>query len=255
MAGKGGGAWKVAYADFVTAMMAFFMVMWLTAQKPEVKEGVASYFRDPFADKDGGADSKGPKRPRAPVNSVFPPTEADKQRPISERDSPANRVPAPTIARRATEAPWIAVNFPVGEARLTEEARDQLSAAAEALVGKPNRVELRAHTVRKPLPEGSPFRSHWELCFAQAEAVREALVAGGVESYRFRLSQSEGNEPANAAVDRRAVAQNSRVDLYILNEFADPPPGVVAGPRRRAIDSAPQPADRKKAEHNRGEER
>ncbi len=38
MAGKGGGAWKVAYADFVTAMMAFFMVMWLTSQKPAVKE-------------------------------------------------------------------------------------------------------------------------------------------------------------------------------------------------------------------------
>ena len=33
MAGHGGGAWKVAYADFVTAMMAFFMVMWITAQK------------------------------------------------------------------------------------------------------------------------------------------------------------------------------------------------------------------------------
>src|SRR6185295_4310984 len=48
MAG-GGGAWKVAYADFVTAMMAFFMVMWLTAQKPDVKQAVAGYFRDPFA--------------------------------------------------------------------------------------------------------------------------------------------------------------------------------------------------------------
>ena len=46
MAG-GGGAWKVAYADFVTAMMAFFMVMWLVNQAPEVKEAVAGYFQDP----------------------------------------------------------------------------------------------------------------------------------------------------------------------------------------------------------------
>ncbi len=38
MAAGGGGAWKVAYADFVTAMMAFFMVMWLTSQKPESKK-------------------------------------------------------------------------------------------------------------------------------------------------------------------------------------------------------------------------
>src|SRR5215216_2315665 len=47
--GGAGGAWKVAYADFVTAMMAFFMVMWLTGQKEGVKEAVAGYFREPFA--------------------------------------------------------------------------------------------------------------------------------------------------------------------------------------------------------------
>ena len=46
MAG-GGGAWKVAYADFVTAMMAFFMVMWLVAQDQKVKDSIAKYFVDP----------------------------------------------------------------------------------------------------------------------------------------------------------------------------------------------------------------
>ena len=49
-----GGAWKVAYADFVTAMMAFFLVMWLVAQAPEVKAGVGEYFRDPGAFSEGG---------------------------------------------------------------------------------------------------------------------------------------------------------------------------------------------------------
>ncbi len=49
MGGKGhsGGAWKVAYADFVTAMMALFLVLWLVAQKPEIKEAVALRFRNP----------------------------------------------------------------------------------------------------------------------------------------------------------------------------------------------------------------
>lgn len=45
--GHHGGAWKVAMADFMTAMMAFFMVMWLVGQKPEVREAVAGYFQDP----------------------------------------------------------------------------------------------------------------------------------------------------------------------------------------------------------------
>jgi flagellar motor protein MotB len=48
MAGHGGGAWKVAYADFVTAMMAFFMVMWIVAQDTKVKEQIAHYFVTPM---------------------------------------------------------------------------------------------------------------------------------------------------------------------------------------------------------------
>jgi chemotaxis protein MotB len=47
--GHHGGAWKVAYADFVTAMMAFFIVMWILASSQEVKESVSSYFQDPGA--------------------------------------------------------------------------------------------------------------------------------------------------------------------------------------------------------------
>ena len=42
-----GGAWKVAYADFVTAMMAFFLVMWIVGQSRSVRAAVAGYFREP----------------------------------------------------------------------------------------------------------------------------------------------------------------------------------------------------------------
>jgi chemotaxis protein MotB len=44
---KGGGSWKVAYADFVTAMMAFFLVMWIGAQDAKTRQSVANYFVDP----------------------------------------------------------------------------------------------------------------------------------------------------------------------------------------------------------------
>ncbi|MBP3960891.1 hypothetical protein J8F10_37190 [Gemmata sp. G18] len=47
MAKGGGGSWKVAYADFVTAMMAFFLVMWIGAQDVKVRQSVANYFVDP----------------------------------------------------------------------------------------------------------------------------------------------------------------------------------------------------------------
>ncbi len=55
-AGHHGGAWKVAYADFVTAMMALFIVLWVLSQDDAMKESVARYFKDPigFSDKGKG---------------------------------------------------------------------------------------------------------------------------------------------------------------------------------------------------------
>jgi chemotaxis protein MotB len=48
VAAKGGGAWKVAYADFGTAMMAFFLVMWICGEDQQIRRGVSYYFQDPF---------------------------------------------------------------------------------------------------------------------------------------------------------------------------------------------------------------
>jgi len=58
MAAGGGGAWKVAYADFVTAMMAFFLVMWIVGQDQKVRKSVADYFSDPMAGMDDGSGKK-----------------------------------------------------------------------------------------------------------------------------------------------------------------------------------------------------
>ena len=59
MAGKGGGgAWKVAYADFVTAMMAFFMVMWIAGQDQKIRRSVSNYFSDPLGASNSGAGKR-----------------------------------------------------------------------------------------------------------------------------------------------------------------------------------------------------
>ena len=51
--GHHGGAWKVAYADFVTAMMAFFMVMWILGMDENVKNSIEGYFSNPVGYKKG----------------------------------------------------------------------------------------------------------------------------------------------------------------------------------------------------------
>ena len=59
MAGKGGGSWKVAYADFVTAMMAFFLVMWICGQDQKVRRSVSEYFSpDPLGSTSPGGSKK-----------------------------------------------------------------------------------------------------------------------------------------------------------------------------------------------------
>jgi chemotaxis protein MotB len=64
MAGKGGGSWKVAYADFVTAMMAFFMVMWIGSQDQKTRQAVANYFVDP------SGSAKKPVAPGSVMNTL-----------------------------------------------------------------------------------------------------------------------------------------------------------------------------------------
>jgi len=66
MAGKGGGAWKVAYADFVTAMMAFFLVMWIVGQDQKIRRSVSEYFSDPM-----GTESSGPSKKPTRTGSSY----------------------------------------------------------------------------------------------------------------------------------------------------------------------------------------
>lgn len=79
MAKGGGGAWKVAYADFVTAMMAFFLVMWICAQDQKIKQAIARYFVTPMGIMETGASKKpdqtGAIFPR-PTSGSVPDTEA-----------------------------------------------------------------------------------------------------------------------------------------------------------------------------------
>lgn len=221
MAGKGGGAWKVAYADFVTAMMAFFMVMWLTGQKPEVKEAIAEYFRDPFATEPGAAGNDRRTAPRGPRPSG---AAREQNRFLGDRGgSPGGRFGGadPHSASAHADAIRATVTFPVASAMLSGEQQDVLRRAINLFAGKSHRIEIRAHCLRQPLAAESPFVDHWELCYARCLVVKRQLEDLGVDPRRLRLSQAEGNEPAAADLSEDELQRNSRVDVILLPEFAD----------------------------------
>ena len=204
----GGGAWKVAYADFVTAMMAFFMVMWLTSQKAGVKEAVAGYFREPFA-----TYKSHQKGAAGTANPVLDPMYGHTAQPQKRRLA---------ISGDVTDYQFTLL-FPDGLAELEPEQGELVRDFVPMMAGKLNRIEVRAHCIRSPLPPNSPFHDHWDMCFARCQRVREELQKLGIEPERIRLSQAEGNEPLAANLTPDELKLNSRVDVILLPDLADIP--------------------------------
>jgi chemotaxis protein MotB len=215
----GGGAWKVAYADFVTAMMAFFMVMWLTGQNDGVKEAVAGYFREPFA-----TYKSHQKGAAATAKPVLDPMYGHTAQPQKRRLA---------ISGDVTDYQFT-ILFPEGLAELEPEQLAIVRDFAPMMAGKLNRIEVRAHCIRSPLPPNSPFRDHWDMCFTRCQRVRGELESLGIEPERIRLSQAEGNEPLATNLTPEELKLNSRVDVILLPDLAD-----IPWERRRAEEEEP----------------
>jgi len=251
MAGKGGGAWKVAYADFVTAMMAFFLVMWITAQSKPVKQAIAQYFNEPWASSgsstglssgpsggtsllpsagsslmpsDKPGDGSGKKRAESgPATRGRVPGEAgSKSPPDAEFKTLGLRKPSLAVLHdgdRRMEG--CLVRFAEDSADLSEDGKEQLKRLVPLLVGKRTKIELRGHATRRPPPPGSPYQDSWQLSYARCLATLRYLEQQGIEPERLRLSQAGAYEPQTIGAEPDGQATNSRVEVYVLDEIAE----------------------------------
>lgn len=222
MAGKGGGAWKVAYADFVTAMMAFFLVMWITAQNQPVKESIAHYFQDPFGEPDGlegaatavgvydtGWGLAGGSKRYKPMSDALVHDEANNNSTKTVIFDLGDNVRIGTM-----------LVFPHDSCVLDAAARSQLNALIPNLLGKPNLIEIRGHASRRPLPIDTPFEDAWQLSYSRCLETMKFLTERGVDESRIRLSQAGVSEPYTLRRDPVWQRRNSRVEVYVLSEFS-----------------------------------
>jgi len=235
MAGHGGGAWKVAYADFVTAMMAFFLVMWITAQSKQVKMAIAHYFNAPNeeAPVDPNATRSGPPPKRSDDPRETPPSV-----PISPLLKPQGPKEATNFSLRtgtrgdgAQKARLLAIHdgdrtldgnlvlFPHASAELTPQAKEQLKTLLPTLTGKRNKIEIRGHATRRPLPPGSPYQDAWQLSYARAQSTMQFLLEQGIDADRMRLTAAGPYEPNSIRPDEASQARNERAEVYVLNEL------------------------------------
>src|SRR5262249_13213751 len=234
MAGKGGGAWKVAYADFVTAMMAFFLVMWITGQSKPVKQAVAQYFEDPLGMNRGSRSTslKGPEDSTTigPFQSGRGPARglamADNKSnaPRNPRGVSATKPPKVVIYRHQHRTRSTGTNVPFAKdsAELDDRARQRLDQVLPLLLGKPNKIEIHVYTPRTPLEDTSQFLDLWQLSHARCMATMKYLVEqGNIDVERIRLSQDGEIEPFAPATETSAEQESCPVEVFLSDEHVN----------------------------------
>ncbi len=226
-AGHHGGAWKVAYADFVTAMMAFFLLMWLLGATTEKqRKSIADYFAPTLVQKkEGGGGGQGLLQGDTLVAHDAMPTaaggtgtravtstrEEDRRKFIDLARALKVRMEASTGLKRLLQnvrftetREGLRIDI-VDEANFSmfDIATDRLSPSARALVDEvahvaadvPNDLIVRGHTDSVPYAATAPM-NNWLLSTARAEATRQALAVSGVAVDRFaRIEGVADREP------------------------------------------------------------
>ena len=222
-----GGAWKVAYADFVTAMMALFIVLWMTNASKEIKVAVGGYFKDPR----GNSKMVGSNKTGA---GVFVALKKDDLRDLKDlleksirRVDPLDKLKnqiAITITDEGLrielmEAPS-GTFFQLGSATPTPALKVLLKVLSEQLGALPNKISIEGHTDSKPYSQSGIY-DNWELSTDRANAARRLMQEEGVR--RDQISQVRGFADQRLRLpDKPLDSSNRRITLVV--QYQEPKP-------------------------------
>src|SRR5271168_4446007 len=228
-----GGAWKVAYADFVTAMMALFIVLWLVNSSVKVKKAVSGYFNDPrSAYKETGSDKVGDAE-NMPVDEQNVLRLKERiQKAIQEQpdlEKLAKQIEI-TITPEGLRIELIEARngtfFETGSAKLSPNGQKLLGLLAGQLKSLPNHLLLEGHTDAQPYSDDASY-TNWELSADRANAARRLLQQDGVGA--SQISQVRGYADQLLRVKNDPMdPSNRRVSLIVQWVEAPPPPAANA---------------------------
>jgi chemotaxis protein MotB len=184
--GHHGGAWKVAYADFVTAMMALFIVLWLMNSSKKIQEAVGGYFKDP---KGTAAMLGSEKQLRGQNESVV---KEDMEKLKEELQLAIKQMPdfdklkdqiEMTITKEGLRIELLESEkgtfFDSGSAKISGNGKELLLMLGGEFGKLPNTVAIEGHTDSKPYAQGSNY-GNWELSSDRANAARRLLQEHGI---------------------------------------------------------------------------
>jgi chemotaxis protein MotB len=228
--GHHGGAWKVAYADFVTAMMSLFIVLWLLNSTPQVKKAIAGYFNDPLGtSKNMGTDMLGSGESVTIDQTTVQKLQEEIKKAIirqKELDKLANQVEL-KITDEGLRIELIDGKsgsfFESGSPKLTEDGLKLLNSIADQLKPLPNHLLIEGHTDAKPFGDTTNGYSNWELSSDRANSARRILQADGIGD--DRIAQIRGYAAQSLRTPSDPLSPSNR-RISIVVQFLKAPPGT-----------------------------
>ncbi|MDN0083115.1 flagellar motor protein MotB [Crenobacter sp. SG2305] len=242
-----GGAWKLAYADFVTAMMAFFLLMWLLGSVSEgTLKGIAEYFKMPIKVALMGGNSAGQStsvlkgggtdlsRKAGQVRrSPFEEQEREKVRLKELEQNLQHKIASNPLLKDYKDQVKLEMTpeglriqiideknrpmFDSGSYRLLPQTKEILAILAKDLAQVSNHLSISGHTDARPYSGGSSGYSNWELSADRANAARRELLASGVPADQvLRVVGLAAANPLNT--QNVFSAENRRITIMVLNK-------------------------------------
>jgi chemotaxis protein MotB len=233
--GHHGGAWKVAYADFVTAMMALFIVLWILGQSDQVKQNIARYFQNPGVFKEGGTSILTGEK-SSPINNPMDDFDPMKSN-IIQKNALLQKLREEQVLREAGRrlmgqvrsmpklkdlAEQIQIKmtadglrieltdrsnsefFELGNATPKQTTVDLLKIISNELGNLPNTLSIEGHTDSRPFVSRAGY-GNWELSADRANSARRIMETSGL-----RLNQVEA---IRGYADRQLLMAASPLDM------------------------------------------
>jgi chemotaxis protein MotB len=231
--GHHGGAWKVAYADFVTALMALFIVLWLMGSSEKVRQAVAGYFNNPKGTSSllgttmsGAGSSSEP----APVQNLQQLEELKRklEQEIQARKDleKLNKQIEITITSEGLRIELLedknGTFYQSGSAQLSQNGQELLALLAAELMTLPNKLLIEGHTDAAQYSTDANY-SNWELSADRANAARRLMQQHGVRT--DQVTQVRGYADQFLRVKNNPYdPSNRRITILVKNDDGAAPP-------------------------------
>jgi chemotaxis protein MotB len=227
--GHHGGAWKVAYADFVTAMMSLFIVLWLMNSSEQIKKAVAGYFNDPK----GTATLMGTTMSGTGETVSAAATDAMQQlkkrledgikakKDLQQLSKQIELTITPEGLRIELLEDRNGTFYQSGSARLSQSGQELVALLAGELKTLPNALLIEGHTDAAPYSSDANY-SNWELSADRANAARRLLQQDGVRG--DQVTQVRGYADQLLRVKNNPYdPSNRRISILVKNEGTSQP--------------------------------